>query len=184
MNQEYYSYYTNFVDNPIEILKKLLVEVPFVQREVKVYNKYVKEPRLTSFHATNQGGSYRYSGKLCKPDSMTPTLEELRSKVSEYLGVEFNAVLCNLYRDGKDYLCYHSDDERDLKVKVIASLSFGAVRTFKFRDRQTKTEHDSIDLQPGSLIIMKEGCQKKFEHGVPKRLKVKEPRVNLTFRIT
>ncbi|MFM5982088.1 MAG: alpha-ketoglutarate-dependent dioxygenase AlkB, partial [Sphaerospermopsis kisseleviana] len=51
----------------------------------------------------------------------------------------FNSVLLNLYRDGKDSVSWHSDDEPELgKNPIIASVSFGATRRFSLRHKHSK----------------------------------------------
>ena len=77
---------------------------------------------------------------------------------------------------------WHSDDEKELgEEPVIASLSFGATRRFVFRNKKTNMKKEVL-LEHGSLLIMKGKSQLKYQHSLPKMLKVKESRVNLTFR--
>ena len=50
----------------------------------------------------------------------------------------YNSVLINYYRDGKDRVAWHSDDEKELrKNPVIGSISLGAERKFKLRHNNT-----------------------------------------------
>ena len=79
---------------------------------------------------------------------------------------------------------WHSDDEKELgKNPVIASVSFGANRDFLFKHKFDKN-HDKIKvhLKTGSLLLMLGSTQHYWKHSIPKRLKVKDPRINLTFR--
>ena len=49
----------------------------------------------------------------------------------------FNSVLANLYRDGRDCMGWHSDDEPELgPAPVIASVSLGATRRFVLKHRE------------------------------------------------
>ncbi len=41
---------------------------------------------------------------------------------------------------------------------------------------------EDVDLAPGSLITMEGKCQKYWKHAIPKRTRIHEPRINLTFR--
>jgi alkylated DNA repair dioxygenase AlkB len=51
---------------------------------------------------------------------------DARAPAAEF-DVDFNSVLANLYRDGRDRMGWHADNERELaRVPVIASLSLGA----------------------------------------------------------
>jgi alkylated DNA repair dioxygenase AlkB len=94
----------------------------------------------------------------------------------------FNSVLVNLYRSGDDSMGWHADDEPELGPSpVIASLSLGATRRFKFRHRRTRTIVDH-DLTGGSLLVMSGACQSAWMHSVPKQKRVTEARINLTFR--
>lgn len=49
-------------------------------------------------------------------------------------GIRFNSMLANLYRDGKDSVDWHSDNESALgRNPVIASVSLGETRSFELR---------------------------------------------------
>jgi alkylated DNA repair dioxygenase AlkB len=78
---------------------------------------------------------------------------------------------------------WHSDGEKDLKKNgAIASLSFGAIRKFAFKHKYTK-EVVSLDLKPGSLLVMKGETQQYWLHRLPPTKKVQDVRINLTFRM-
>lgn len=65
-----------------------------------------------------------------------PVLRTLKNQIEENTGHTFNSLLCNLYRNEKDSVDWHSDDEPSLgKCPIIASLSFGATRTFEMRKK-------------------------------------------------
>ena len=99
------------------------------------------------------------------------------------LAAPFNAVLCNLYRDGRDSMGWHSDDEPELGPEpVIASLSFGAVRRFRLRHRHDASRRLELDLAPGSLLLMRGATQRHYRHDLPRSARVQAPRLNLTFR--
>ncbi|MCO4785423.1 MAG: alpha-ketoglutarate-dependent dioxygenase AlkB, partial [Marinomonas atlantica] len=75
-----------------------------------------------------------------------------------------------------------SDAERELVEQgVIASLSFGAKRKFSFKHKHTKETH-SVELDSGSLLVMKGVTQHHWLHSLPTTKKVGTPRINLTFR--
>ena len=110
------------------------------------------------------------------------TLSEIKKKVEKISESSFNACLANLYRDGKDSNGWHADNEKELgKNPIIASLSFGATRTFKLKHLQTNEKID-IELTTGSLLIMGGEMQHYWKHQIPKTKKFKAPRINLTFR--
>jgi alkylated DNA repair dioxygenase AlkB len=65
---------------------------------------------------------------------------------------------------------------------VIASLSLGATRRFQLRHRSDASARLDLDLESGSLLVMRGTLQHHFRHAVPKRPALREPRINLTFR--
>jgi alkylated DNA repair dioxygenase AlkB len=92
----------------------------------------------------------------------------------------YNAVLCNLYRDGNDSVGLHADAEPEMGP-VIASVSLCAERLFRLKGKGG-TVVFSQRLPHGSLLIMAGKTQKNFKHEVPKEPSVTQPRINLTFR--
>jgi len=102
--------------------------------------------------------------------------------VEDKTGETYNSCLLNLYHTGEEGMAWHSDAEKDLKKNgAIASLSLGAMRKFSFKHKQSK-EIVSLDLQHGSLLVMKGATQRYWLHRLPPTKKVTELRVNLTFR--
>ena len=63
----------------------------------------------------------------------------------------------------------------------ICSISFGASRDFIFKSKKSKLKKN-LNLQNGSALYMMHPTQKNYNHSLPKRTKVIEERVNLTFR--
>ena len=138
-------------------------------------------PRLSCWIG-DADAHYRYSGQDFVPEPWTPALAELRTALSADLGVAFNSVLCNLYRDGRDAMGWHSDAERELGAQpTIASLSFGATRRFRLRPRGGGATHD-IALEAGSLLLMAGVTQQNWRHALPRTAKPVGARINLTFR--
>ena len=134
---------------------------------------------------------YTYSRREYQPLPWLPELLTLKSRVekatpaaayanSSLPALGYNAVLCNLYRDGNDSVGLHADAEPEMGP-VIASLSLGATRTFSLRAKGGAVAF-SERLPGGSLLIMAGQTQKNFKHEVPKEPRVRQPRINLTFR--
>jgi alkylated DNA repair dioxygenase AlkB len=118
------------------------------------------------------------------PIPFTSLLFELKERIESVADVKFTTVLLNLYRDGNDSNGWHSDDEKELgRDPVIASLSFGAKRKFHLRHRKDRSKKYSLDLEHGSLLLMKGETQHHWHHQLPKSKRIREPRINLTFRI-
>jgi alkylated DNA repair dioxygenase AlkB len=162
--------------------QELLETIPWQQDQVKVFGKTYDQPRLTSLHS-NTHSTYTYSGLTLHPHPMTDLLEELLQKIKTVTNDVFNCVLLNLYRNGADSNGWHADNERELgKDPAIASISFGAPRSFRFKHRKIKTENHKIVLHHGSLLLMGGAMQEHWLHQIPKTKKPIAPRINLTFR--
>jgi alkylated DNA repair dioxygenase AlkB len=165
------------------LFAQLLAEVPFAQRAIRVFGREVMQPRLVAWVGEPEA-VYRYSGTTHVPSPFGPVLGALCARVARQVGVPFNSVLCNLYRDGRDAMGMHSDSEPELGERpVIASLSLGAMRRFQLRHRKGKGRAGAdLPLEDGSLLVMRGSLQQHYRHGVPREPRVSEPRINLTFR--
>ncbi len=138
-------------------------------------------PRMISFLA-EKDISYQYSGLTHYgtgwPDWFCPLL----SNVCLASHVTFNGCLFNLYRNGQDRMGWHSDNEPELdSSKPITSLSLGATRDFCLRHRSKKIR-EVLSLKSGDLLIMRPECQAEWVHSIPRRSRILESRINLTFR--
>ena len=156
----------------------------WAQETLRIAGRETPVPRLTAWHG-DPGARYAYSGVLHRPDPWTPPLAALRDAVQGAAGAPFNSVLLNLYRDGRDSVAWHSDDEPELgEEPVIASLSLGATRVFQLKPRGgARQDRVELRLPHGSLLVMSGGCQRHWQHRVPKRPNQElGPRINLTFR--
>lgn len=138
-------------------------------------------PRLTAYYA-DAGVHYRYSGVEHPAAAWPDWLLPIRRRVEQAAGAACNSVLLNYYRDGRDSIGYHADDEPELGVDpVVPSLSLGATRRFLLRHHRTG-ERRTFDLTHGSLLVMAGTLQHHYRHAVPKTNRPVGPRVNLTFR--
>lgn len=163
----------------IDVLTSLVESLEWEQRRLVMFGREVAEPRLSAWYGDE---SYSYSGIRLDPRPMTPTLLELRRVCESRSAASFNSVLVNLYRNGNDSMGWHADDEPELGPSpVIASLSLGATRRFRFRHRRTGKMIDH-ELTGGSLLVMSGACQSAWMHAVPKQKRIEDVRVNLTFR--
>ena len=163
------------------IFSSALNEIPWETSTIKMYGKEVPIPRLQCWIG-DPGCEYAYSGKSLQRYDFFEPLIEIRSLIQNQLGIYFNSVLANLYRDGNDSMGFHADDERELgNNPVIASLSLGAERPLVFQNKD-KTETKTFDQPHGSLMLMKGSTQSAWKHGIRKSKKISEPRINFTFR--
>jgi alkylated DNA repair dioxygenase AlkB len=152
------------------------------QEEITLFGQRRLVPRLVAWHG-DPGARYTYSGTPHFPRPWTPALVEIRERVRQLVGADFNAVLLNLYRDGRDGMGWHADDEPELgPAPVIASVSLGATRRFRMRHRRRRDLTLDLDLGNGSLLFMGSGIQSKWLHAVPKTARPVGERINLTFR--
>jgi len=177
-------YCAGFIDKEkSDLLIKILIQnTPWQQRLVKMYDREVLTPRLTASYGDIDGIDYNALGKST-PLEWTSELMELKGLVEPIANITFNSVLLNYYRDGKDSVAWHSDKETVMgSHPIIASISFGAVRSFDIRKKEGHHEKHSVRLEHGSLLIMKGDLQSKWEHRIAKTAVPIGPRVNLTFR--
>lgn len=178
-----FSYFPKYLDNSSsdKLLETLLERNQWEREIFKIYGKSISAPRLTSWFSDPMV-SYRYSGKKRFGKPFTPELFQLRQILNARLNVHFNFVLANFYRDGKDYVGWHADDEPDLGSRpLIASISLGESRRFRVRHNSRKVT-ESIDLVHGSLLIMRGQSQSHFKHCLAKTKRLVNSRINLTFR--
>jgi alkylated DNA repair dioxygenase AlkB len=160
----------------------ILSGTAWAQEFLKMYGRRIPFPRLTAWYG-DPGAAYTYSGIRNEPHSWTPELRELRDRIAKRIGVRFNSVLLNQYRNGQDGLSWHADDEPELGDEpIIASVSLGAVREFQLK-HQGDGEVLSIPLEHGSLLVMSGKTQRYWRHRVPKERDIQSARINLTFRV-
>jgi len=164
-------------------LSELSESIRWTQDTIQIYGKQHLVPRLSAWYA-DEGRSYQYSGIELSGMPLSDILHEIKQKIENETDVRFNSVLANCYRDGKDGVGWHADDEEELgEEPVIASVSFGEERIFQLKHKEDKTLKKSFVLPHGSLLVMRGLTQKKWLHQLPKSAKLMQKRINLTFRI-
>ncbi|MEM9159927.1 MAG: alpha-ketoglutarate-dependent dioxygenase AlkB [Verrucomicrobiota bacterium] len=160
---------------------RLIAEVRWSRDVVRLFGKRIVTQREVAWFG-DESFEYRYSNESRVAMVWTPLLSALKDKVESVCGSRFNSVLLNFYHDGSEGMGWHSDDEKELGDEpLIASLSFGATRRFDMRHKKTG-ETVKVFLESGSLWVMSGASQERWKHQAPKQLKIKEGRVNLTFR--
>jgi len=164
-------------------LLEILESMPgWRQDSIRVYGKNHPLPRLHRWFA-DSCRPYRWSGIAMIPEPFPNPLQVIRQRLEDDSGVFFNTALGNFYRNGKDSVSWHSDDEPDLGEKpIIASLSLGAARRFVLRKKVDHSKTMSFELTHGSLLWMSGTTQELWEHCVPKTGRAIGHRINLTFR--
>jgi len=166
------------------LFQQLLLDINWRQDQIKMFGRGVKIPRLQYFMGDN-GIHYTYSGLSLEANEWHPCVAKIRDQIEDRTGMRFNAVLLNLYRNGKDSMGWHNDNEAELgEEPLIASVSLGAARRFLLRSSNAHkpTETHELILHSGSLLWMGAGVQKHWKHALPKTKACTTARINLTFR--
>ncbi|MEM1144649.1 MAG: alpha-ketoglutarate-dependent dioxygenase AlkB [Pseudomonadota bacterium] len=179
-----FSRMTPWTERAPQLFDRLYNDIDWQEGFVSLFGKRYKQPRLFAWYGDDDA-SYAYSGTRYLPKPWSQVLATLRDELSRETGAQYNSVLANLYRDGRDGMGLHSDDEPELgPAPTIASLSFGETRTFRLKH---KTRKDiaavKLDLEPGSLLLMRGNTQTHWKHEVPKTKRSCSVRINLTFRL-
>ena len=180
------TYYESFfpVENSDRLLDSLINQIQWKQNTIRFYGKESLVPRLEAWYG-DPGMSYSYSGIRMDPLPWTEDLLEIKKIIEPVSRTTFNSVLINFYRDGKDRVAWHSDDEKELGEKpIIGSVSFGAERKFKLRHKKYRENglRSEIMLKHGSFLLMSGSTQSHWTHEIPRTAKPLGPRVNLTYR--
>jgi alkylated DNA repair dioxygenase AlkB len=161
----------------------LLREIPWRQEAITLFGKTYVQPRLIAFHG-EQGIEYTYSKKCYEAIPWTDTLLHLRGIAEDVAQAPFNSVLANYYRNERDSMGMHADDEPELGDRpTIVSISLGATRTFVLKHKsRADIPIVRIPLHSESILVMKGATQQHWLHGIEKKTRAHGPRINLTFR--
>lgn len=169
---------------PPEIAQELFIvlknKVKWEQKLITLYDKTMPIPRLTAWFGSH---SYRYSGIVNTTQPWISELLALKELIEVREKVSFNSCLLNFYRSGKDTVGWHSDSEKELGMNpLIASISLGATRSFQVKHKIESDNKLSLDLNSGSLVIMKDEMQHHWLHRLAPTKKEVAERINITFR--
>lgn len=176
-------YYGKIVEpNIANIYTDLLFSnIEWKNDEAIIFGKHIITKRKAAWYG-DKAYPYTYSNTTKHALPWTKELLELKKLAEEKTNAMYNACLLNLYHNGDEAMAWHSDDEKELaKNGCIASFSFGAERKFMFKHKKSG-QTISILLENGSLLAMMDTTQTNWLHKLTKSVKIKTPRVNLTFR--
>jgi alkylated DNA repair dioxygenase AlkB len=152
---------------------ELRTGVPWRAERRIMYDREVDVPRLV--------GHFRLDPA---PDSMPAAILEAASRVIKRVGVPFNSVGLNFYRDGRDSVAPHNDHLNEIvEGQPIALLSLGATRRMTIRAKAPPRRALHVDLELGSLLVMSYETQLHYTHGVPKTPMPVGERISLAFRV-
>lgn len=184
-------YQEKFISNHEEIFNILKEYMPTEKHKVMIFGSLVEIPRLQLCY----GKSYNFSGTTSNAidqGEMPIVIQNLLQIINNHYMLTkqtnkpiYNMCLVNFYRNGDEYIGYHSDDEKQIKNNTpIYSITLGATRKFKLKSKKEDDNLFDLDLEPvsGSLLIMDGDCQKTHKHSVPKQKNINDMRINLTFR--
>ncbi|MBX3710704.1 MAG: alpha-ketoglutarate-dependent dioxygenase AlkB [Lysobacter sp.] len=168
-------------DEADALFARLREEIAWECHRIRMFGREVDSPRLSCWIG-DPDAVYVYSRTRFVPRPWPAGLHPLRERLSDELGVAFNSVLANLYRDGRDRMGWHSDDEPELGPRpLIASVSLGATRRFSLKPRDGGASR-ALDLPHGSLLVMADDTQSAWRHALAGTARPVGPRINLTFR--
>jgi len=184
-----FAYTPSFLAEPEadRVLRRLWRELDWSQREITLFGRRVLQPRLVAWYGDPEA-VYSYSGLTLEPLPWHPLLRQMRQRLERFSGHRFNSVLANAYRDGRDSMGWHSDDEPELgPAPAIASLSLGATRRFLLRPKRSggggRRASLALTLGHGSLLMMQGDSQQRFQHALPRTQRPVGLRINLTYRL-
>lgn len=162
-------------------LKVLSTDIAWEHDEVMMFGKKIITKRKVAWYG-DKPFDYTYSHVKKSALPWTAVLKAIKDKVEQASGETYNSCLLNLYHNGEEGMGWHTDNEKELKKEgAIASVSFGAVRKFAFKHKETQ-EKVELTLDNGSLLVMKGTTQSHWLHRLPPSKKVAQQRINLTFR--
>ncbi|WP_372651438.1 alpha-ketoglutarate-dependent dioxygenase AlkB [Halobacteriovorax sp.] len=172
-------YYPNFFSS--DYLPLLKEELHWRSDKISMFGKTHPIPRLQCWYG-DENISYEYSNIQIEHNSWNVSLIKIKKMIEAEISESFNGMLGNYYRNGEDYVSWHSDDEVSLGERpTIACASFGVSRVFSFRNKISK-EKFSLNLEDRSLLVMLPPTQKDWEHQINKSKSITGERISLTFR--
>ncbi|AYV86106.1 MAG: alkylated DNA repair protein [Solivirus sp.] len=169
-------------------LFEFLNRLPFnIEPEIFIFGRTMRQRRDVLFYS-NESEGYKYSGQIMRSVPFSGQEGEfllaLMQRVNQSLGTNFNGILINRYQDGTKTIGAHSDDEKGLDANnsSVASISFGAARTFRIRDKHTKEIVVDVQTESGILILMSGNFQRSYTHEISQQKTIHNSRISLTFR--
>jgi alkylated DNA repair dioxygenase AlkB len=115
-----------------------------------------------------------------------PIVLDLKERIERDFDCTFNACLVAKYTDPRHKMSFHSDAGWSLGPDpYVASLNLGASRRIGLKAKKGfPKERVDLVLNHGDLLMMREGCNANYLHGVLADPKCSPSnfRINLTFR--
>lgn len=162
------------------LLEQLASTVPFAKAELQMYGKPVLTPRQM-YGMGDEKRVHTYSNTDFELNPWIPEVEDIRNRIVKESGCHLNSCLMNEYKDGSQYIAYHSDREAMGFNNIVVTVSLGGSRAFYFKSKFDDRPTIQTVLYNGDCCVMFGECQKLFTHSIPKRAHG-EYRIALTFR--
>jgi alkylated DNA repair dioxygenase AlkB len=164
-------YYPALLDaaESADLFTHLQQTLSWTQETMWMYDHTVAVPRLLARFA---------------PDEPLPgVLNDVKLRAEAQVQTRFNSLSVQYYRDGSDGVAWHSDHTEDLIERpYVALVSLGAVREMQIRSKAKPRRAFSVDLEPGSLLVMGGLAQEQWEHHIPKVSRAIAPRISIALR--
>ena len=174
-------HFERFFKKDEDFISSLTKHLSWRNDKIKMFGKILEQKRKVAW-CGDPGTKYIYSGIKLIATGWSSEVLQIKEQIAKSFDVDFNSCLINRYRNGDDYMSYHSDSEKELKSNPqIFSISFGARRDFLLKHNVSK-EIVKVSLGHGDLLIMEDETQHYWKHSIPKRKNVNQERLNLTFR--
>ena len=168
-----FRYFPDALDSA-DALLNWCARVPAWRTEfVRLFGRQTPVPRLVAWFG-DDGLTYRYSGMEHRARGWPEPLNNLRLELCERFAPGLNFVLLNRYRNGRDRMGWHRDDEAEMRDRVV-SVSLGATRRLRL---DLAPEKVALDLAHGSVLVF-DGT---LPHALARTQRPVTERFNLTFR--
>lgn len=157
-------------DESERIFGVLRNEIPWESDRRWMYDREVDVPRLTAHYGV---------------PPFPPVLEEIRARIEPLVGTAIERIGLNFYRNERDSVAWHNDRIAEYGMApTIALASFGATRRMLLRTKPTvpRKRSLSLDLEPGSVLLMQGNSQLFWDHAIPKEKKPIGPRISVALR--
>lgn len=181
------SVFPDWFENHESLFEKLTREdFEWEDHSLRIMGKWVKEPRRT-FAVGDPGLIHKYTGtertviEWDQVGEVGGEIKDIAVRIGQEIEFFPNACLLNFYRNGSDYIGWHSDKEVEGPDYEVVTVSLGGERDIIFRNKESK-EKRCYALKAGDACLMAGDTQKFWMHTIPKRKKQNEPRISLTFR--
>lgn len=93
-----------------ELCVVLQTTVAWRQEQLRLYGQDRPLPRLMTWYG-DAGARYTYSHITLQPPPWTATVRTITTRVERLAQTSFHSVLLNLYRNGRDRVAWHHDND-------------------------------------------------------------------------